>query len=181
MNQRLHQEFQSSKTDPVTEQVYDLKKETNQFGKVEPEQDSGQKQRVLILDQIKQEVSSLLTLGQQIDESEPLIYEEEHVVEHLERIDEFFDTLEDDLTEVRNYMVALLEFVEENESDDIRKMIPLLSKIIDLMAKVLPEGTPSATPVGFGDISASEINPRSERHKETSEEAEEPASKRASI
>jgi len=43
----------------------------------------------------------------------PLIFEGEYVVEHLQRIDEFFTQLEDDLTEVRNYMVALLEFVRE--------------------------------------------------------------------
>ena len=102
-------------------------------------------------------MSNLLSLGLEIDRVVPLIYEEEHVVEHLQRIDEFFDTLEDDLTEVRNYMIALLEFVEENEIDDIRRMIPPLSKIIKFMGMVLPSGNATSTPIGFGDMSASEI------------------------
>jgi hypothetical protein len=68
----------------------------------------------------------------------PLIYEGEHVVEHLQRIDEFFMQLEDDLTEVNNYMVALLEFVVENQVPEIREMIPPLTRIIRFMREVCP-------------------------------------------
>jgi len=46
--------------------------------------------------------------------------------------------LEDDLTEVKNYMVVLLEFVYENQVPEIRQMIPPLTKIIRLMREVCP-------------------------------------------
>ena len=38
-------------------------------------------------------------------------------MEHLQRIEEFFDELEENLSEVRDYMIALLEYVVENEDD----------------------------------------------------------------
>ena len=44
-----------------------------------------------------------------------MIYEEEHVVEHLQRIEEFFEDLIENLSEVRDYMMALLEYVVEND------------------------------------------------------------------
>jgi len=34
---------------------------------------------------------------------------------HLQRIEEFFDTLADDLPEVKDYMIALLEQVEAED------------------------------------------------------------------
>ena len=49
----------------------------------------------------------------------PLVFEEEEVVPHLQRIEEFFDTLSDNLTEVKDYMIALLESVEESNDSNI--------------------------------------------------------------
>jgi len=65
----------------------------------------------------KREITNLLRVAEQIDRITPLIYEGEHVVEHLQRIEEFFDELEENLSEVRDYMIALLEYVVENEDD----------------------------------------------------------------
>ena len=76
--------------------------------------------RAKVLAQTKSEISNLLELSVQIGQVTPLIYEGENVIEHLQRIDEFFMQLEDDLTEVKNYMVALLEFVYENQLPEIR-------------------------------------------------------------
>ena len=77
-------------------------------------QSAEQNIRKRVLAEIKSEISSLLTVSTEIDSATPLIYEGEHVVEHIQRIDEFFDKLEDDLHEVRNYMLALQEFVLES-------------------------------------------------------------------
>ena len=53
-------------------------------------------------------------MSAEINRTTPLIYEEEHVVEHLQRIEEYFEELQDNLSEVRDYMIALLERVIEN-------------------------------------------------------------------
>ena len=63
-------------------------------------------------------------MSESIDHVTPLIYEEEHVVEHLQRIEEYFDELQDNLSEVRDYMIALLEYVMENDDANIRTMVP---------------------------------------------------------
>ena len=98
-----------------------------------------------------------MQVSTKIDSSTPLIYEGEHVVEHIQRIDEFFDKLEDDLHEVRNYMLALQEFVLESQTDEVREMVPLLTKIISLMRQVLPTPDPdNITP--YPDI-GDEITP----------------------
>lgn len=57
---------------------------------------------------------------------------------HLRRIEEFFDTLTDDLTEVKDYMLALLEQVEESEITSMEGLIPILSNIIILLQQVCP-------------------------------------------
>ena len=64
--------------------------------------------------QIKVEISNLLEICSKIDQETPLIYEGEQVIEFLQKIDEFFWQVEDDLTEVKNFMVTILEFVQEN-------------------------------------------------------------------
>ena len=73
--------------------------------------------RAKILTRTKQEINSLLQVAESIDRATPLIYEEEHVVEHLQRIEEFFEDLIENLSEVRDYMMALLEYVVENDDD----------------------------------------------------------------
>ena len=67
-----------------------------------------------ILASCKNEIKILLSMSVEINRNTPLIYEEEHVVEHLQRIEEYFEELQDNLSEVRDYMVALLEWVIEN-------------------------------------------------------------------
>ena len=51
----------------------------------------------------------LIKLSIEVEKTTPLIFEEENVVQHLKRIAEFFDSLIDDLREVKDYMLALLE------------------------------------------------------------------------
>ena len=77
-------------------------------------------------------------MSTEIDKVTPLIFEGEEVVSHLQRIEEFFDTLTDDLTEVKDYMLAVLEQVEENESASMERLIPILSNIIILLQQVCP-------------------------------------------
>ena len=74
----------------------------------------------------------------EINRITPLIYEEEHVVEHLQRIEEYFEELQDNLSEVRDYMVALLEWVIENQDTNVKSMIAQLDKIIFLLREICP-------------------------------------------
>ena len=108
----------------------------------------------------KREITNLLRVAQQIDRITPLIYEGEHVVEHLQRIEEFFDELEENLSEVRDYMIALLEYVVENEDDMKQQMIPYLEKIIEMLKYVIPEQDPNAydnsTP-GYQEITPDQL------------------------
>ena len=56
-----------------------------------PSPDEQNKTRILA--ECKGEINKLLQMSQDINEITPLIYEEEHVVVHLQRIEEFFDEL----------------------------------------------------------------------------------------
>lgn len=94
--------------------------------------------RTRILSNTKVEINILLQMSESLDRVTPLIYEEEHVVEHLQRIEEYFEELQDNLSEVRDYMVALLEYVMENDDANIRTMVPQLEKIISLLREICP-------------------------------------------
>ena len=95
------------------------------------EQDPLKRQK--ILNEIKAELAKLIKLSSEIDKVTPLIFEGEDVVSHLEPIEEFFDTLTDDLTEVKEYMLSFLEEVEDTGSESMAGLIPILSKIIILL------------------------------------------------
>ena len=71
------------------------------------------------------------------------------MIQQLQRIEEFFDELQENLSEVRDYIIVLLEYVFENDDDDMRQMVPHLEKIIELLIQVCPEnhyvnGTPGS-------------------------------------
>ena len=55
------------------------------------------------------------------------------MIKQLQRIEEFFDELQENLREVRDYIIVLLEYVFENDDDDKRQMVPHLEKIIELL------------------------------------------------
>ena len=59
-------------------------------------------------------------MAEQIDRDTPLIQDGEHVVEHLQRIEEHFENLYDNLSEVRDYMVTLLEHMMENDDANVQ-------------------------------------------------------------
>ena len=65
-------------------------------------------------------ISNLLQMAEQIDRVTPLIQDNEHVVEHLQRIEEHFENLYDNLSEVRDYMVTLLEHMMENDDANVQ-------------------------------------------------------------
>lgn len=73
-----------------------------------------------ILNDSKIELAKLIELCIELEKVTPLVFEEEEVVPHLQRIEEFFDTLSDNLTEVKDYMIALLESVEESNDSNIQ-------------------------------------------------------------
>ena len=91
-----------------------------------------------ILKSTKNEIKILLSMSIEINRTTPLIYEEMYVVEHLQRIEEYFEELQDNLSEVRDYMVALLEWIAETQDANIKIMIPQLEKIIFLLREVCP-------------------------------------------
>jgi len=64
-----------------------------------------------ILAEVKQEIGNLIKICIEIEKHTPLVLEGEKVVEHLQQIEEFFDTLTDDILEIKNVIVALLENV----------------------------------------------------------------------
>jgi len=100
--------------------------------------------------QIKVEISNLVEICSKIDQETPLIYEGEQVIEFLKKIDEFFWQVEDDLTEVKNFMITILEFVQENKLQETRSMIVPLKNIIRLIREVCPaneDATLGTTPV----------------------------------
>ena len=94
-----------------------------------------------ILKNAKKEISLLLSMSEKINQTTPLIYEEMYVVEHLQRIEEYFEALQDNLSEVRDYMVALLEWLLESNSTldpSVKVMVPQLEKIIFLLREICP-------------------------------------------
>lgn len=70
-----------------------------------------QRDKIRIQTELKNEIVKLLQLLKTIDCNAELIYEEENVVEQLGRIEEFFDEICDNLSEVRDYMMTLLEYM----------------------------------------------------------------------
>ena len=71
--------------------------------------DSARKDEILA--EVKQEIGNLIKICMKIEKVTPLVSEGEKVVEHLQQIEEFFDTLVDDILEIKNVIVALLENV----------------------------------------------------------------------
>ena len=94
--------------------------------------------RAEILQNAKTEISSLLALSQEVDKISPLIYDGEHVVQQLQSIEMFYDTLQDNLSEVRDYMMALQEYIEEQTNDSTVQLIPNLKRVIKLLIQVCP-------------------------------------------
>ena len=70
-----------------------------------------QRDKMRIQTELKNEIVKLLQLLKTVDCNAELIYEEENVVEQLGRIEEFFDEICDNLSEVRDYMMTLLEYM----------------------------------------------------------------------
>lgn len=102
--------------------------------------------RLRILSEAKHEVSIILALSIEIDKETPLIYDEEHVLPQLHNIEQFFDSLIDNLSEVRDYMITLLEYIEEEKNEDIMlKLKPPLIRVIYLLKQVCP-ASESVTP-----------------------------------
>ena len=92
-----------------------------------------------LLSEAKAEVGALRQLAESIDKDTPLIYDGEHVVKHIQSIEEFFEELGDDLSEVLIYMAALHEHFEEGQDDSTRALETQLSKVVDLLKKLSPE------------------------------------------
>ena len=78
-----------------------------------------QKDKIRIQAELKGEIIKLLQLLKTVDCNAELIYEEENVVEQLSRIEEFFDEISDNLSEVRDYMMTLLEYMIDDENDEV--------------------------------------------------------------
>jgi len=107
-------------------------------------------ERERILAQTKHELRNLVERCVEIEKVTPLVFEEEQVVVHLRHIEEFFDQLSDNLGEVKEYMLALQEQVEESDEMIILTMVPCLATIVDYLKKLCPlDSTPGATPGGL--------------------------------
>ena len=89
------------------------------------------KQRQLVRT-TKTELRKLIGLCEKYNQIRPLIYDEENVVEHLQRIEEFFEDLIDSPHDIKTYMEALLESIHENEDseENIGQISTQLSKLI---------------------------------------------------
>ena len=88
--------------------------------------------------ELKAEIIKLLQMLKTVDCNAELIYEEENVVEQLGRIEEFFDEICDNLSEVRDYMMTLLEYMIDDQNDDVRNIVPQLWKVIKLLRQLCP-------------------------------------------
>ena len=97
-----------------------------------------QKDKIRIQAELKGEIIKLLQLLKTVDCNAELIYEEENVVEQLSRIEEFFDEISDNLSEVRDYMMTLLEYMIDDENDEVRNIVPQLWKVIKLLRQICP-------------------------------------------
>ena len=69
---------------------------------------------------MKQEINNLIKVCIEVEKVTPLVFEGEQVVEHLKQIEEFFETLQDDILEIKNVIVALLENVLEEQDETMQ-------------------------------------------------------------
>ena len=66
--------------------------------------------------QAKIEISELLQISEDVDKITPLTFDDDNVVEHLNKVVEFFDDLHDTLNEILDYMLALRDHINDQET-----------------------------------------------------------------
>ena len=68
-----------------------------------------QTDKIRMKEELRVEIGKLLQQLKTVDCNKKLIYEEENVVKQVERIEEFFDKVCNNLSEIRDYMITLNE------------------------------------------------------------------------